>query len=1104
MAKKKNIWERIRDSLPSKEPSSKTTLWKQLAERVDILQLRPEKSAEVSEHQITNKEGEKVWILKNEVRGTYLKLSEKDWYVWNLIDGSHQVSDLVQEYLRKYGSLGAERIGNLLTEFKKYYLLKDTPVDIFGQVERGLGSRALVTRLINLKNRLLIQRIEIPGMAKKLAQYFSLLVKLFSNKIALISLGLLSLVGLYLFVSKIFTKGEYVSFKLGDSYVLGLLTIIIANFVLSLVSEGCKLASLKFFKLNDRKGGLTFSLGLPTFFCDSRDKCIAPRNPKLFLSTVGILSELSLAAIFNIGLVFLSPSLFNQIIFLVVVTCYLRVFIQLSPFLNLDGYQLLSDWLEVENLKRKALVAIRKKSFWVRLWKGEGLAKEEKSYPWFLVLAIFWILGAVKLASYLLRTNVILLLEDLIIDAPVAAVFILALFLIPLGLFLLTIIVLALRGLYKGIVSLPLWQVPLYGGLVMVGFSLIFSFGHIFLPAELASAYLQFMPIPVLLLSLGIIFINYEERGRGRYILRDFALLSLVLLSWIIWLIFTFHGWEFAGVFKDISYLFIFLFAYFYFLQIRASTPRSGEGITSGILFLLPTVAISLTGKFFLFSPLTLIGIGALGLLLPTLRSYSQSKLSFYWWSLVVALLLFSAGNVTAVFSARGEILADTLFLLASFLLLSSFSNYYLVHKYEKLPSPEEPWLQDLKETTNDRERLNKSFNFLILNLLKYLSCFQGERNREVICCDFNSHSEELGWGVYVGKKEVKVYTQRMENLPQLGKLYRNCLAYLFPLLEKLLGESQLSQIVQNIYDHLPWEEREVMQEYVLSELGELELLSLPAKISSQSRQQILEQTILFRHLEKEQLQQLASLVKFESHPAGQVIVRQEEKGDKFYLIWKGKVEIIEEDAQGRENQVAYLEKEDYFGEGALIEDGRRKATVKALTDLELFTFSREQFASFLANQLGTAKKLRDSWQSIKFISQIPLFKEFTLTQIKALLSKFKSEKHPTHTTVIQAGEVGEKFYLIEKGNLEVLIEGKEGKSKKVAELGPGEYFGEIALLADTLRTATVKTLTETALLTLNKQDFLNLVGHNSFLARSLEQISSRRAYELKSLQQDI
>ena len=142
--------------------------------------------------------------------------------------------------------------------------------------------------------------------------------------------------------------------------------------------------------------------------------------------------------------------------------------------------------------------------------------------------------------------------------------------------------------------------------------------------------------------------------------------------------------------------------------------------------------------------------------------------------------------------------------------------------------------------------------------------------------------------------------------------------------------------------------------------------------------------------------------------------------------------------------------------------------------------------------------KLKENWQGIKFVSQIPLFKEFGLSQISALVSKFKSEKYPADTMVIQAGEVGEKFYLIEKGQLEVLTSGKEDRARKLAELGPGEYFGEIALLADIPRTATVRTLTETVLLSLNKRDFLHLVGHNSFFARSLEQVSGRRVYKLK------
>jgi putative ABC transport system ATP-binding protein len=82
----------------------------------------------------------------------------------------------------------------------------------------------------------------------------------------------------------------------------------------------------------------------------------------------------------------------------------------------------------------------------------------------------------------------------------------------------------------------------------------------------------------------------------------------------------------------------------------------------------------------------------------------------------------------------------------------------------------------------------------------------------------------------------------------------------------------------------------------------------------------------------------------FEVHPTGTAVVRQGDIGDKFYLIRRGRVEVIVTDPTTGPRKVVELGKGDFFGDRALITGEPRNATVAALEPLEVYTIGREDF----------------------------------------------------------------------------------------------------------------------------------------------------------------
>jgi signal-transduction protein with cAMP-binding, CBS, and nucleotidyltransferase domain len=104
----------------------------------------------------------------------------------------------------------------------------------------------------------------------------------------------------------------------------------------------------------------------------------------------------------------------------------------------------------------------------------------------------------------------------------------------------------------------------------------------------------------------------------------------------------------------------------------------------------------------------------------------------------------------------------------------------------------------------------------------------------------------------------------------------------------------------------------------------------------------------------------------------------------------------------------------------------------------------------------------------------------------------------PTGSVVITQGEPGDRFYAIVDGGVEVLADGSS-----LTTLGPGGSFGEIALIRDVPRTATVIATTETRLLALDRDEFLRaIVGHEDASAAA-HGLATERLQELESRHDD-
>ena len=128
--------------------------------------------------------------------------------------------------------------------------------------------------------------------------------------------------------------------------------------------------------------------------------------------------------------------------------------------------------------------------------------------------------------------------------------------------------------------------------------------------------------------------------------------------------------------------------------------------------------------------------------------------------------------------------------------------------------------------------------------------------------------------------------------------------------------------------------------------------------------------------------------------------------------------------------------------------------------------------------------------RELRLLQGVAMFRPLQLTTIEHLAGVLERREVPAGEAVVRKGESGDRFYIVDTGRLETVVDGRV-----VAELGPGDSFGEIALIRETPRTATVRALEPTVVEALPREPFLAAVtGQADAFAAAAEVVRGRLA----------
>jgi CRP-like cAMP-binding protein len=130
----------------------------------------------------------------------------------------------------------------------------------------------------------------------------------------------------------------------------------------------------------------------------------------------------------------------------------------------------------------------------------------------------------------------------------------------------------------------------------------------------------------------------------------------------------------------------------------------------------------------------------------------------------------------------------------------------------------------------------------------------------------------------------------------------------------------------------------------------------------------------------------------------------------------------------------------------------------------------------------------------IDLLRRVPLFSDLERRELDELADSLKERTFRAGETVAQEGQGAVGFFIVEDGEARVTVRGDER-----GRLGPGDYFGEIALIAESARTATITADTDLRCLGMTFWDFRPFVENNGRVAWKMLQALSKRLRDIES-----
>jgi len=244
-----------------------------------------------------------------------------------------------------------------------------------------------------------------------------------------------------------------------------------------------------------------------------------------------------------------------------------------------------------------------------------------------------------------------------------------------------------------------------------------------------------------------------------------------------------------------------------------------------------------------------------------------------------------------------------------------------------------------------------------------------------------------------------------------------------------------------------------------------------------------IEKNILFSHLDDAERSDIFDAMFTVKHNEGEVIIQQGDEGDNFYIIDSGEVDVYVND-----QLVVSISPGGSFGELALIYGTPRAATVKAKTDVKLWAIDRVTYRRIL---MGSTMRKRKMYE--QFLEKVSILESLEKWERLTVCDALEPCNFEDGEEIVVQGQPGDDFFIIAEGQASVLQRRNPTEEPiEVSRLQTSDYFGEIALVLNRPRAATVVARGPLKCVKLDRQRFERVLGPcGDILRRNIQQYNS-------------